>query len=195
MILAYTITQPWGYSTISFSAMATPVHGEIRAGQRNEMLQHNHDDENEWAEGKKNPAGEEYKNNLHEERLMKIHEGFPLVCIQAQIVFTSLGCEADYSSSVSHQPQRFQFPPSCNENDILITSALFCYCCSIKSSSLATHKHSYFPPSPFTEVAHWVASWENNEQWRCSHRFVSKPIHPSKELNQAASLYTCNKIW
>lgn len=55
---------------------------------------------------------------------MKIHEGFPLIYIQTQIVFTSLGYGADYSSSVSHQKQKFQFPPVCNENDT-ITSAYF----------------------------------------------------------------------
>lgn len=52
---------------------------------------------------KKNHAEKESKNIMRAQRLMKIHEGFPLIYIQTQIVFTSLGCEADYSSSVSHQ--------------------------------------------------------------------------------------------
>lgn len=103
---------------------------------------------------KENHAGKESKNIPHAQRLMKIHEGFPLIYIPTQIVFTSLGCEADYSSSASHQKQKFQFPPARNENDT-ITSAYFIIIVTSNHHPLV-HISTFFFSFFFfsTEIAH-----------------------------------------
>ena len=60
---------------------------------------------------KKNHAEKESKNIIRAQRLMKIHEGFPLIYIQTQIVFTSLGCEADIHHQYLISNRSFSFHP------------------------------------------------------------------------------------